>query len=243
MFNTIASETIKLFSLRSTWIYLILSAGAMFGSALLTALAFGPDTPLDLTYLFTGADLSLIIVIFAAAMMASADLTKGTVAWSYLMSNNRLGQLGAQVPIIALAVTLAATVGVALSVPGVYLLGGSLDFTVTTDVQAVITSSYAQWLIFTLLAAMLAVLLRSGAFSAMILIADIFVVEAMLGMAGIAALKPFLDLLPLANIRVLAAGEFGDVSHGPLAAGIILAITVAVFFGVTGWVANRRAVR
>lgn len=243
MFNILASEATKLFSLRSTWIYLVLSAGAMWASAMLTAWASSPDTPLDLTYLFTGADLSLIIVVFAAAMMASADLTKGTIGWSYLMSNNRLGQLAAQVPLIALAVTLAATIGVALAIPGVYLLGGSIDFTLSAAVQSALTSYYTQWLVFTLLAALLAVILRSGAFSAMILIAEIFVVESMLGFIGIDALKPILNVLPLANIRVLAIGEFADIPHGPAMAGVILAVTVVLFFGIAGVVVRRRAVR
>lgn len=243
MFNILASEATKLFSLRSTWIYLVLSAGAMWASAMLTAWAFGPEVPLDLTYLFTGADLSLIIVVFAAAMMASADLGKGTIGWSYLMSNNRIGQLGAQVPLIAVSVILAATIGVALAVPGVYLLGGSLDFTMTAAVQASLTSYYAQWIVFTLLAALLAVILRSGAFSAMILIAEIFVVESMLGAIGIEALKPILNVLPLANIRVLALGEFADIPHGPMVAGVILAVTIVLFFAVAGVVVRRRAVR
>lgn len=243
MFNILASEATKLFSLRSTWIYLVLSAGAMWASAMLTVWAFGPEAPLDLTYLFTGADLSLIIVVFAAAMMASADLTRGTTGWSYLMSNNRVGQLGVQVPMIALSVILATTVGVALAVPGVYLLGGSLDFTMTAAVQSSLTSYYAQWTVFTLLAALLAVLLRSGAFSAMILIAEIFVVEAMLGAIGIAALKPILNVLPLANIRVLAMGEFADIPHGPMVAGLILTVTIVLFFAMAGAVVRSRAVR
>lgn len=243
MLNTIASEATKQFSLRSTWIYLALSAGAMFASAMLTAWAFGPDAPLDLTYLFTGADLSLILVIFAAGMMASADLTRGSIGWSYLMNNNRLRQLAVQVPLIAGSVTLAATAGVVLAIPGFYLLGDSVDFSWSTEVQSTITSYYAQWLIFTLLAALLAVILRSGAFAAMILVAEIFVIESMLGYAGIEALEPILNVLPLGNIRVLALGEFAGIPHGPVVAGAILAVTVALFFAVAAVVVRRRAVR
>lgn len=243
MFNILASESIKLFSLRSTWIYLALCAGAMFGAAALASLAVGEGNPMDLGYLFVGGDLSLIVVVFAAAMMAATDFTKGTAAWSYLTTNNRLGLVAVQLPLIALSVTLAATLGVGLAVPFIVITGTEIDFTLTETATTTLISYHAQWLVFAALAVLIAVILRSGAFAAMILIADFFVVEAMLRYAGIDAIKPVLDLLPLANIRVLANGEYADVAHGPVAAGMILAVTIALIFAIAGWVVRRRAVR
>lgn len=243
MLKFITGEAVKLFSLRSTWIYLILSAAAMFAAALLIMWSWGTGEPVTVARLFTGGDLSMIIVVFAAAMMAAADLTRGTVAWSYLSNNRRTGMLAAQVPLIVAAVTVAVSLGVGLAVPVIYALGGSVDFTVDAGTTETVVSYYVQWIVFATLAALLAVILRSGAFAAMIVIAEIFVVEAMLGAIGIDALRPVLDLLPLANIRVLSAGEFAGITHGRPAAAVILAVTVAVFAMGAALVVRRRAVR
>lgn len=243
MFRIITSEAIRFFSLRSTWVYLLLSGGAMFAAALLTAWAVGPETPMTVPLLFTGADLSLIIVVFAASMMASADLTRGTVAWSYLTDNRRVGMLAAQVPLIAVAVTLASSLGVGLAVPVVFTFGGSVDLALGEGTGESLVSYYAQWLIFSALAALLAVILRSGAFAAMIIIAEIFVIEAMLGAFGIEALRPVLDLLPLANVRVLAHGEFADITHGRPAAAVILVATLVLFAVLAALILRRRPVR
>ncbi|MGP6172932.1 hypothetical protein [Corynebacterium sp. A21] len=242
----VSSELIKLFSIRSTWVYLALITAMGAAAAITQSLNYQTwdEVPaVGWNELLIGADFALLIMIFAAAGIIGTDLSHKTITWSYLANNHRRMHLAAQVSLVALAVVLSALLGVLIAAMVNLGLGIRMDLGFNAQSLAPLSSALVQWVVFSLLSALCAVILRSGMFGAMIMLADFFVIEVMLGIAGIAWLEPVLNLLPLANSRVLGLGEFGSVDHGRLGAAVILGLTIAVLGAIAAAGVQRRAVR
>lgn len=240
------SELIKLFSIRSTWVYLALIAAVGGAAAILhswSIQSFDEASDIDWGVLTVGADFALLVMIFAAAGMVGTDLSHKTITWSYLANNHRVGHLVVQVVAVVVAAVLSGVLGVLLAGAGNLVLGIEMNLQFTATALRPVAAALVQWVVFAALSALFAVLLRSGMFGAMIVLADFFIIEVMLGIAGIDWLQPALNLLPLANSRVLGIGEFNGIEHGPVTAAVILVLTLGLVGTCAAWRVNRRPVR
>ncbi|TKW69029.1 MAG: ABC transporter permease [Staphylococcus hominis] len=217
--NTVVSESRKLFSLRSTWVYLAIVALGMTAGGVLTAWGYDFNGTADGKYqssdVLAASDLAMVVMIFASAMMVGGDLGKGTVAWSYLSSNRRVGIVLSQFLVILVSLLLAATLGIAVgTLPG-----------------------------FSLLAMGLAYLLRSGTFAAMILVVEFFVLETALMAFDASWAEALLSCLPFANMQTLVLGsDLGPLDHSRGVSALILGVTLAVCVGGACAVSRRRSV-
>lgn len=241
--NILNSELIKLFTIRSTWIYLALISLVGAGAAVMhsfSAQSWDANALIGWSQLTVGADFALLIMIFAAAVLVGADLNHKTITWSYLSNNHRLAHLGIQAVTVVVALLVAAGLSIVLAIGGNLVLGIPMDL---SHNFAPLTSALVTWTVFSVSSALLTVIVGNGMFAAMILLADFFIIEVMLGIANIDWLRPVLDLLPLANSRVLGLGTFNAIEHGRPVAAVILIATIAIFSALAASRVQRRAVR
>lgn len=237
--NIFSSEIRKLISIRATWVYAAIIAIGIAAGAILNAYLQGMDTPFDASAVTVAGDLAMLVIIFAVANTIGADMTRGTQAWSFLHTNRRAGVVAASSLITSASFLLAGVVGMLVSWLGLTVLGGDVDLSSWTPITMVL----ARWGVFALLAALLAYVLRSGTFSAMVLLADVFVLEIMMGLASADWVRRLTTLLPLGNASVLGAGSFPGIDHDRGTAGLILAITIGGAFAGAAAIVERRSVK
>ncbi len=239
--NTVVSESRKLFSLRSTWVYLAVVALGMAAGGVLTAWGYDFNGSVDGKFqssdVLAASELAVVVMIFASAMLVGADLGKGTVAWSYLSNNRRVGIVLSQFVVILISLLLAATL--------IAAFGGDINFASFyqwPDCKRVVFA-YVEWGGFSLLAMGLAYLLRSGTFAAMILVVEFFVLETALTAFDTSWAKALLSCLPFANMQTLVlGGESGPLDHSRGVSALILVLILAVCVGGACVVSGRRSV-
>jgi len=188
--------------------------------------------------------LAIVVMVFAAAMMVGGDQSKGTVSWSYLSSNRRVGIVLSQFFIITFSLLLAATLGMVVATLLITAFGGDFNFDSFMhwpDNNGFILA-YVEWTVFILLATSLAYLLRSGAFAAMILVAEYFVIETALDAVSAPWAKA-IRVLPDANAwgLVMGANRSGDEQSRAVAA-VVLIVMIVLTVGGSCAVARRRSV-
>lgn len=237
--NIFSSEIRKIVSIRATWVYAAIIAIGMAAGAILSAYVQGMDTPFDASAVTVAGDLAMLVIIFAVANTIGADMTRGTQAWSFLHTNRRAGVVAASSFISSAFFLLAGVVGMLAAWLGVTALGGHVDLSSWTPIYIVL----ARWGVFAPLAALLAYVLRSGTFSAMVLLADVFVFEIMLGLASADWVRRLTELLPMGNASVLGSGSFPGIDHDRGTAALILAITIGITFAGAAIIVDRRSVK
>lgn len=237
--NIINAELRKLITVRSTWVYAIIILLGVAGGDLLSATLYGLDTPFGADALTVAGDLAMLVMIFAVANTIGADMTKGTQAWTFLHTTRRTGVITASTLLTTVFYMLSGIAGMLLGWLGITVLGGHVDLSSMTPIY----DSLARWAVFSLLAGLLAYVLRSGTFAAMLLLADVFVLEVMLGVVQVDWLKPVQAILPLANASILASGSFPGYDHGRGAAAVILAGLIGFSFVAASRIVARRAVK
>lgn len=247
--NTVVSESRKLFSLRSTWVYLAIVALGMAAGGVLMAWGYDFNGSVDGKFqssdIAIASELAVVVMIFASAMMVGGDLGKGTVAWSYLSSNRRVGIVLSQFAVILVALLLAATFGMAVGALLIAAFGGDINlasFTRWPDCNQFVLA-YVEWIGFTFLSMGLAYLLRSGTFAAMILVVEFFVVETALIAFNTSWAQSILNVMPFANMQTLVLGsEVGGLDHSRGVCALILGVMLAVCVGGACVVSRRRSV-
>lgn len=237
--NIVNAELRKLITVRSTWVYAIIILLGVAGGDVLSAKLYGFDTAFTADALTAAADLAMLVMIFAVANTVGADMSKGTQAWTFLHTTRRTGVVTASTLLTTIFYMLAGIVGMLLGWLGITMFGGHVDLSSMTPIYG----SLARWAVFSLLAGLLAYILRSGTFAAMLLLADVFVLEVMLGAVQVDWLKPVQAILPLANASILASGSFPGYDHGRGAAAVILAGLIGVVFFAASRIVARRAVK
>ncbi|WP_288794062.1 ABC transporter permease [uncultured Corynebacterium sp.] len=247
--NALISESRKLFSLRSTWIYLAVVSAGMAAGAVLLAWANDFNGTVDGKFeavdVSISGSLAIVVMVFAAAMMVGGDQSNGTVSWSYLSSNRRVGIVLSQFFIITFSLLLAATLGMVVATLLITAFGGDFNFDSFMhwpDNNGFILA-YVEWTVFILLATSLAYLLRSGALAAMILVAEYFVIETALDAVSAPWAKAILRVLPDANAwgLVMGANRSGD-EQSRAGAAVILIVMILLTVGGACAVARRRSV-
>lgn len=242
--NIIKSEIIKTFSVRSSWIYLTLITAGMASASVLTT-TFSAKSTFTLNEVSGGADLVLLILIFAVASIIGADKSQKTLAWTYLATNRRVTHLLIQLGIVVGACVLAGIMGQALGVLGVFAFGDTMDWanSMTFAGSNWALSSLVRWVYYGMLAALLTRLLGSGIYAAMILLAEIFVIGTV-GGVGDGLLASIASLMPLPNTQILVHGGelLTSIDHGRGIAALALALALCVAGAGAVWAAKRRAI-
>lgn len=247
--NTVVSESRKLFSLRSTWVYLAVVALGMAAGGVLMAWGYDFNGSVDGKFqssdVLAASELAVVVMIFASAMLVGADLGKGTVAWSYLSSNRRVSIVLSQFLVILTSLLLAATLGILVATLLIAAFGGDINFASFyqwPDCNRVVFA-YVEWAGFSLLAMGLAYLLRSGTFAAMILVVEFFVLETALAAFDTSWAKAILSCLPFANMQTLVlGGDSGPLDHSRGVSALVLGIILAVCVGGACVASGRRSV-
>lgn len=116
MLKAISSEVTKLLSLRSTWIYVILFTGSIYGPTTLYML-FNDSSRLDGGWpeLLFGGMIFLMIAIIFGASTTGGDISNHMTAHAFLTQKSRSSWLLARALVAAVFVELNYILGVALS--------------------------------------------------------------------------------------------------------------------------------
>lgn len=116
MFKAISSETTKLFTLRSTWIYVILFTGSLYGPVTLYML-FSDAERFDANWpdLLIGGMIFLMISIIFGASTTGGDISNRMTAHAFLTQKGRSAWLLARALVAAVFVELNYILGLALS--------------------------------------------------------------------------------------------------------------------------------
>ena len=181
MINALKAEFTKLTSLRSTWVYVVLMLGSIFGPA--TLIAFIPsDEPVNMGWadLAIGQMIMLLIVLIFAASSVAGDIGHRMVAHSFLTERHRHQWLLAKAIVIVVVVEVCLWVGLALAY-AVTLIGPSTEWT-GGDMYNVFVAAWTLP-VYALMAAGLAAVTRSKLMGSGALIALFLVIEPLVGMA------------------------------------------------------------
>ncbi|MCZ9305417.1 ABC transporter permease [Corynebacterium sp. c9Ua_112] len=116
MLKAISSEVTKLLTLRSTWIYVILFTGSLYGPVTLYML-FSDSSQIDTDWpdLLTGGMIFLMIAIVFGASTAGGDINNHMTAHSFLTQKSRSSWLLARALVAAVFAELNFLAGAALS--------------------------------------------------------------------------------------------------------------------------------
>lgn len=234
--NLITAQARTIFSLRATWVYLALVFFGMgAGPTLYSALA----GPIEAPNLLVSSDLAVIVMVAGAAMTVGSEHARGMVGWQYLSTQRRAGLVLSQSFLLWVAFLVAALTGVALAWVGASVVGG-VDM--AGFEWSMFSAPVLEWSVFTLLAAGLAGVLRSGAFATVIVLADILVLEFALSSIPSDTAHQIAAWMPLMNVLQLGGIDMG-FDRPTWLAGLTLAVTVGATLGGAVLVAKRRAVR
>ena len=237
MLGLIRSEAIKLFSARTTWIYGMLTLLALFLPAFSYRFFVEQTDRFTLDELLLAGTLGVLITMFGGAMIVGTDISRKTVAWSYLVSNARVTQMAVQIVLLVGFFLGMAAVGFAVAVGIHMILGTDITFT-WSQVGATAIS-----LIFTpVLAALLTRILNSAVFATMILVADMLIIETLLRSLPSEAAHKIADILPFYNIALFSEAHFDGATHGREAAAMILVATIAVAAVAAATLVRRRPI-
>lgn len=154
MINAIKSETIKLLSLRSTWIYAILLTGALYGPVALISFFSQSEAPADWETVTAGGMIFCTIAIVFMGSTIANELETRMYAHAFLTQNSRSLWLTARYLVNAIFLALCYLVGTTLAFVPLFDTG----FTATATPYLYITLGTTG--IFTLIAAGVAVVSR-----------------------------------------------------------------------------------
>lgn len=116
MFKAISSEITKLLSLRSTWIYVILFTGSIYGPTTLYMLFNdSPQIDADWPDLLIGGMIFLMIACVFGASTTGGDINNHMTAHSFLTQKSRSSWLLARALVVAAFTELNFLLGAALS--------------------------------------------------------------------------------------------------------------------------------
>lgn len=236
------SQARALFSLRATWIYLGIICLGMAGIGFLVAFGTGKEEELVAAgFLVNPGQFALLVMVFGAAMLPGADLTKGTLGWCYLSTNHRFALLLSQVALLIAAFSAATVLGAAVSVLLVLALGYKVDFALDKEQWQGIATVFSEWIVFSILAVLLTYIFGRAVYAVMLLVLDLFLLEMSLNLMPQEWAHKLVQLLPMRNTMVMALGaEPGEI--GRLGATLII-VTLIALLGAAAWrITDRRAV-
>lgn len=227
MFKAISSEVTKLLSLRSTWIYVILFTGSLYGPVTLYML-FSDAERFDANWpdLLIGGMIFLMISIIFGASTTGGDISNRMTAHAFLTQKGRSAWL--------LARALVAAVFVELN----YILGLTLSWVVVTVFPAGNFTGEDQLLMwgyavaapaFAVMAVGIAALLRNRVGAIALPLVWMLVVEGLLYMGGekIPFLKTLYNLSPGSRVQEMQAWIYTQDHSDMVSPGFGFAVMIA----------------
>ena len=179
--NAIKSETTKLKTLRSTWIYFVLLGGSIGGPVFLYLCFANDEHKLTFTQIFIGGMLAQMIAVIFGASSTAGEISTKMNAQAFLSQHSRWNWLAARAIVAALFVFLTVVIAVALS---------ALMVMIWPDKNFAAENWHTLWIYlagipaFTLIAVGIAALVRSRVAAVGLPLVWLLVIEPLLVTAG-----------------------------------------------------------
>ncbi|MEL4151861.1 ABC transporter permease [Corynebacterium bovis] len=238
--RALRSETLKILTVRSTIVYLILAAGAMFGPMVLGSLLSGGDIEsFTLNDLLIGTGIAQVIVVAFGAAGAAGETRSGMVAQAFLTEKSRSLWLIARIIVSAVAAAVMYLIGVALGWAVVQLVGPGLS----ADGVRPLVGGVIGIMAFAGIGAGIGALLRNTVAAVAVPVCWLFVLESMILMASSAyeMFRPVAEILPGVRVGELSGSGTGMVTeYSPVVDALIVIAWLVVICGLGLW-RNRRA--
>lgn len=220
LFNSLRSETTKLFSMRSTLVYAILLAGSLFGPVTLVGL-FGDRPTLDWPTITYGYQIFLLIAVIFAGAATAGDIRNHMHAQAFLTQRGRWQWVASKMLVTAVLVAVLYLVGTALSLGVAAVLGSG------TDLGTGLSMFYVPLICSALFSAMtvgLACVIRSQVAAVAVPVAWVLLIDGMVGFAA----EQFEVLRPLAAIAPVQRQDQLISGIDPLGLGLSSAVCYLV---------------
>lgn len=227
MLKAISSEVTKLLSLRSTWIYVILFTGSIYGPTTLYML-FNDSPRLDGGWpdLLFGGMIFLMIAIIFGASTTGGDISNHMTAHAFLTQKHRSSWLLARALVAAVFVELNYILGVALSwaVLNVFPAGHF-----TGEDQLLLWGYAVGAPAFAVMAVGIAALLRNRVGAIALPLVWMLVVEGLLYAAGekISFLKTLYNLSPGSRVQDMQTWIYAQDHTDMVSPGFGFAVMIA----------------
>lgn len=210
------------------------------------ALNKGLDQDLALDALVPLAILTTLIIIVGACRFGANAASQGSIGFAYLANNHRFKELFVRVGVITVALNAAAWLGVGLSYLALTAMGVTVDLNSWGNGQeggAVLRAVLLEWIVYAVLASLTAILIKSSAFSMLIWMLELFILEPFLPVLSNDWVQQIIGGLPGVAVRkmmhapVLATGWSAPASCAMLVAWFV------ILGGVTAYQVKRRPVQ
>lgn len=227
MFKAISSEVTKLLSLRSTWIYVILFTGSLYGPVTLYML-FSDAEGFDANWpdLLIGGMIFLMISIIFGASTTGGDISNRMTAHAFLTQKGRSAWLLARALVAAVFVELNYILGLALSwvVVTVFPVGNF-----TGEDQLLMWGYAVAAPAFAVMAVGIAALLRNRVGAIALPLVWMLVVEGLLYAAGdkISFLKTLYNLSPGSRVQDMQTWIYAQDHTDMVSPGFGFAVMIA----------------
>lgn len=243
LLNAIKSETTKLKTLTSTWIYFILLGGSIGGPVFLY-LCFAKDVDqLTFSQVFIGGMLAQMIAVIFGASTTAGEISTKMNAQAFLSQHSRWNWLAARAIVASLFVFFTVAIAVALSV---------LMITIWPDKSFAAKDLYSLWIYlagipaFTLIAVGIAALIRSRVAAVGLPLVWLLVIEPLIVTAGgnldfVQKLKKFLPAQSMSDMQTwYQVPEHLPNMVAPAFSAVVLAVWVIALLGF-GFLRNTRS--
>lgn len=249
MINALRSETTKLLTLRSTWIWVILLTGSLYGPAVLINLFSSEGSEFTWEFVLPGAVIFAMLSVSFAASGTAGEFNDRMYAQAFLTQPRRSLWLNARILVVSGFLLINYLVGVAL----VYLVFLVMPLNRLLNEEAmVILRDGVLFLVFSFIAMGLAVVTRSRVAAMGIPLAWFLIIEQLIGVAAshLNAFVPLWLITPGERISQLAkygkgypeGWNFAEVQ--PLAYNIgLIVVWIVVPLAMGLWVNSKRDVR
>ncbi|MDC7103005.1 ABC transporter permease [Corynebacterium falsenii] len=243
--NALRSEITKLTSVRSTWIYLILLTGALYGPVVLLGVfgeaSNGPARGWG--SLLQGAQIFQMIAIIMAGSWVGSDIKHNMNAHAFLTQPRRSNWLVAKMVVAGLFTFSAFVVGCALAWVAATVVGIDVDAGEGLGFLTTAAIGYPLWAVATV---GLAALVRSQVAAISLPLVWILVLEPLInkGAESVSAIRPLATILPNSTMVNISYDNavFDHASLG-VAGIVVLLAWLGALIGIGLWANASRDVR
>ncbi|ARU45491.1 ABC transporter permease subunit [Corynebacterium silvaticum] len=249
MINALRSETTKLLTLRSTWVWAILLTGSLYGPAVLINLFSGEGSEFNWAFVLPGAMIFTMLSVSFASSGVAGEFNDRMHAQAFLTQPRRSLWLNARMLVVTGFLLINYLVGVAL----IYLVFLVLPLSRLLNEEAtVILRDGVLFLVFSFIAMGLAVVTRSRVAAMALPLAWFLIIERLIDAAAAQfnAFVPLWLITPGERISQLTkygkgypeGWNFAEVQ--PLAYNIgLIVVWIVVPLAMGLWVNSKRDVR
>lgn len=240
--NLISATSRSLFHSFPSMIYFVLTTCSVVLISFVDALNKGRDAVLDVSVLTPFSLFTTLIIIVGSCALSSSAFSHGHIGFAYLAENRRGLELVVRIVLIVLFFNIAAWVGVALSYVLVVMLGNQIDLSTWNGFHsagATVRGALVEWVVYGVLASLTAVITKSSAFSMIIWVADVFVVESLLPMMEQEWAQRLAGVLPTMASHT-AMGDPAVISMWSAAQSWLAVLAWVLVLAFPAWLVVRR---